>query len=79
MFVTHFFQAVHDAEAVLELARKKAETSKETLAQVCRVFLPRSQSPLRGSRLRKKRKKTSGPRVGYFKLGRNMRKILFSQ
>lgn len=27
-------QAVHDAEAVLELARKKAEASKETLAQV---------------------------------------------
>lgn len=27
-------QAVHDAEAVLELARKKAEASKEALAQV---------------------------------------------
>jgi len=27
-------QAIHDAEAVLELARKKAEASKEVLAQV---------------------------------------------
>ena len=27
-------QAIHDAEAVLELARKKAEASKEALSQV---------------------------------------------
>ena len=27
-------KAIHDAEAVLELARKKAEASKEALAQV---------------------------------------------
>lgn len=28
-------QAIHDAEAVLELAKKKAEAAKEKLEQVC--------------------------------------------
>lgn len=30
----YYLQAVHDAEAVLELAKKKAENAKEKLAQV---------------------------------------------